>query len=261
MHYVEVKTKAKEMKELDLDSRTNDDNRVKPLEETSNSQLSPKEGQVTQLGSELFDDDLSPIQQTIWEHVDLFAWSATDMPEIDQGFRCYKLAICKDPKPIVQRKRKNGGREVLRIMAGNCQADGYLGYQINDYTTRLSNVVMVKKPNEKWWMCIDYTDLNRACPKDAYPLSNIYHLVDGAAGHKLLSFLDAYFSYNQIMMDPMDENKMTFITKSANYYFKVMPFRLKNDGATYQRMMDKVFKGQLGRTLDYSLQTDSSTSS
>lgn len=113
MHYVEVKTKAKEMKELDLDSRTNDDNRVKPLEETSNSQLSPKEGQVTQLGSELFDDDLSPIQQTIWEHVDLFAWSATDMPEIDQGFRCYKLAICKDPKPIVQRKRKNGGREVL----------------------------------------------------------------------------------------------------------------------------------------------------
>lgn len=65
-----------------------------------------------------------------------------------------------------------------------------------DYTTWLSNVVMVKKPNEKWKICTNYTDLNRACLKEAYPLPNIDRLVDGAAEHKLLSFLSAYSGYN-----------------------------------------------------------------
>lgn len=65
-------------------------------------------------------------------------------------------------------------------------------------------MVMVKKPNRKWWMCINYTDLNRVCPKDAYLLPSIDCLVDGAARHKLLSFLDAYFGYNQIKTNPMD---------------------------------------------------------
>lgn len=62
--------------------------------------------------------------------------------------------------------------------------------------TWLSSMVMVKKPNRKWRMCMDYTDLNRACSKDAYPLLNIDWLVDGAAEHMMLSFLDAYFNYN-----------------------------------------------------------------
>lgn len=101
-----------------------------------------------------------------------------------------------------------------------------------DYTTWLSNVVMVKKPNEKWRMCTDYTHLSRACSKVVYPLSNIERLVDGTTKHKLLSFLDVYYGYNQIKMDPMDKKQKTFITESANYY-KVMPFRLKNVKATY----------------------------
>jgi len=66
------------------------------------------------------------------------------------------------------------------------------------YTTCLANVVVVKKSNEKWRMCTNYIDMKKACPKDAYPLPSIDRLVDGAAGHKILSFLDAYFGYNQI---------------------------------------------------------------
>jgi len=65
-----------------------------------------------------------------------------------------------------------------------------------DYSTWLSNVVMVKRPNGKWKICTDYTNLNRACPKDVYPLPNIDHLVNGAVGHRMLSFLDAYSGYN-----------------------------------------------------------------
>nr|KYP71588.1 Transposon Ty3-I Gag-Pol polyprotein [Cajanus cajan] len=109
---------------------------------------------------------------------------------------------------------------------------------------------MVKKSNGKWRMCTDYTDLNKACPKDAYPLPNIDQLVDGAANHKFLTFLDAYSGYNQIRMHPRDEDKTTFVTESANYCYQVMPFGLKNVGATYQRLMDKIFGDQIGKNME-----------
>ena len=95
-------------------------------------------------------------------------------------------------------------------------------------------MVLVKKANGKWQMCVDYTDLNKACPRDAYLFPNIDRLVDGTVGSKVLTFLDAYSSYNQIPMAASDMNKIAFITNDANYFYKVMPFGLKNAGATYQ---------------------------
>jgi len=106
---------------------------------------------------------------------------------------------------------------------------------------------MVKKANEKWRMCVDYTDFNKACPKDAYPLPNIDWLVNSVVGNKVLSFLDAYSGYNHIPMATIDMNKTAFITDDANYFHKVMPFGLKNAGATYQRLMDKVFSHLMGK--------------
>ncbi|CAJ2666715.1 unnamed protein product [Trifolium pratense] len=99
-------------------------------------------------------------------------------------------------------------------------------------------------------MCCDYTDLNRACPKDSYPLPCIDRLVDNSSGFKLLSFMDAYSGYNQIPMAVADREKTAFMTESGNYYYNVMPFGLKNAGATYQRMMNKVFRGQIGDMLE-----------
>ena len=93
-------------------------------------------------------------------------------------------------------------------------------------------------------MCVDYTDLNRAFPKDAYPLPNIDKLVDNSSGNKLLSFMDAYYGYNQIPMAE-DKQKTAFMPESGNYYFNVMPFCLRNAGATYQRMMNKVYDKKL----------------
>ena len=118
------------------------------------------------------------------------------------------------------------------------------------YITWLSNVVLVKKANGKWQMCVDYTNLNKACPRDAYPLPNIDRLVDGVAGNKVLNFLDAYSNYNQIPMATSDMNKAAFITNDANYFYKVMPFGLKNAGATYQRLMDKVFSHIMGKCVE-----------
>ncbi|XP_072078184.1 uncharacterized protein [Arachis hypogaea] len=99
-------------------------------------------------------------------------------------------------------------------------------------------------------MCVDFTDLNKACPKDAYPLPNIDKLVDNASGFKSLSFMDVYSGYNQILMHPEDQNKTAFITEHGNFCYRVMPFGLKNAGATYQRLMDKVFRHQIGRNME-----------
>ncbi|XP_020202148.1 uncharacterized protein LOC109787951 [Cajanus cajan] len=99
-------------------------------------------------------------------------------------------------------------------------------------------------------MYVDYTDLNKACPKDAYPLPSIDRLVDGASGHALLNFLDAYFGYNQIMLYQPNEKHTAFITDHANFCYHVMSFGLKNAGATYQRLIDKVFHQQIGQNME-----------
>ena len=98
-------------------------------------------------------------------------------------------------------------------------------------------------------MCVDFTDLNRACPKDSYPLPRIDTLVDSTARHELLSFMDAFPGYNQIKMKEEDQEKTSFITSQRLFCYKVMPFGLKNVGATYQRLMNKMFAHQLKRNV------------
>ncbi|XP_019056122.1 PREDICTED: uncharacterized protein LOC109115929 [Nelumbo nucifera] len=109
---------------------------------------------------------------------------------------------------------------------------------------------MVKKDNGKWRICIDFTDLNKACPKDNFPLPRIDQFIDATASHELLSFMDAFSGYNQIRMHPNDQKKTTFITDCDLYCYKVMPFGLKNVGATYQRLVNEVFKNQLERNVE-----------
>nr|KYP31646.1 Retrovirus-related Pol polyprotein from transposon 17.6 [Cajanus cajan] len=172
------------------------------------------------------------------------------MPGIDPKFLCHRLAVCRDARPVAQKKRKMGDE---KRKAANAEVQKLLQTKFIrevTYTTWLANVVLVRKANEKWRMCTDYTDLNKACPKDAYPLPCIDRLVDDASRHSIFSFLDAYSDYNQIKMHPADEEKMAFITEDANFCYKVMPFRLKNARATYQRLMDKVFQGQIGRNIE-----------
>ena len=94
-------------------------------------------------------------------------------------------------------------------------------------------MVMVKKSNGKWRMCVDFTDLNKVCLKDSFPLPMIDQLVNSTTGHKLLSFMDAFSGYNHILMDEDNQKKTSFITNQGWYCYKVMPFRLKNARATY----------------------------
>ncbi|KAL8102849.1 hypothetical protein AgCh_027393 [Apium graveolens] len=109
---------------------------------------------------------------------------------------------------------------------------------------------MVKKANGKWRMCIDFTDLNDACPKDCNPLPRIDTLIDATAGHEMLSFMDGFSGYNQIKMHKDDILKVSFITDFGVYCYLVMAFGLKNAGATYQRLVNKIFKDLIGKTME-----------
>ena len=99
-------------------------------------------------------------------------------------------------------------------------------------------------------MCINFTDLNKACLKDNFPLPRIDQLVDSTAGHKLLTFMDTFLGYNQIKMAKEDQEKTAFITSQGLYCYKVMPFKLKNTGATYQRLINKMFSKQIERNME-----------
>ncbi|KAL0444418.1 UNVERIFIED_CONTAM: Retrovirus-related Pol polyprotein from transposon opus [Sesamum latifolium] len=117
------------------------------------------------------------------------------------------------------------------------------------YPEWISNVVLLPKPGGKWRMCVDFTDLNKACPKDSYPLPRIDLLVDSTSGSERLSMLDAYQGYNLIKLAKNDQEKTNFITERGLYCINIMPFGLKNVGATYQRMVNKIFAHQIGRNM------------
>ena len=106
---------------------------------------------------------------------------------------------------------------------------------------------MVKKKTRKWCVCVDFTKLNKACPKDPFPMPQINQLVDITVGHPRMSFLDAFQGYHHILLAMDDQERTTFVTPIRNYHYKVMPFGLKNAGTTYQRMITRMFKPQLGK--------------
>ena len=110
--------------------------------------------------------------------------------------------------------------------------------------------MVVKKKNRKCRVCVDFTNLNKACPKDPFPMPRINHLVDATVSHPRMSFLNAFQGYHQILLAVDDQERTIFVTPIGNYHYKMMPFGLKNAGATYQRMMTRMFESQLGKNIE-----------
>ena len=143
---------------------------------------------------------------------DVFAWKHEDMLGIDRKIIQHHLNINPECKPIQQKRRifalernKAITEEVEKLLEADFIREVF-------YPNWLANMVMVKKSNGKWRMCVDFTNLNKAYPKDSFPLPRIDQLVDSTVGHKLLSFMDVFFGYNQILMDEEDQKKTSFIT-------------------------------------------------
>ncbi|XP_075473380.1 uncharacterized protein LOC142504391 [Primulina tabacum] len=147
-----------------------------------------------------------------------------------------------EPRKHVRKKRHFGPEKdkVIEEQVGELLRAGHI--REVQFPTWLSNVILVPKSTGKWRMCVDFRDLNKAYPKDCYPLPRIDQLVDSTSGCELLSFLDVYQGYHQIPLALEDEDKASFITSGGTFCYVVMLFGLKNAGATYQRLMNHVFQ-------------------
>ncbi|XP_034206019.1 uncharacterized protein LOC117620035 [Prunus dulcis] len=172
------------------------------------------------------------------------------MPGNDPEVISHKLTISPAYKPVRQKRRSYDAEryEAMRTEVDKIQTIGFI--REATYPVWLANSVMVRKTTGGWRMCQDYTDLKKACPKHSFSLPRIDQLVDATAGHELLSFMDAYSGYNQIFMHPPDSEHTAFITDKGLYCYNVMPFGQKNAGATYQRLVNKIFAGHIGNIME-----------
>ena len=172
------------------------------------------------------------------------------MGGIDPTIITHRLNVSPSFKPIKQKRRsfaperqKAINEEVGKLLQARTIREV-------EYLEWLANVVLIKKASGKWRLCIDFTDVNRACPKDSFPLPRIDLIFDATAGHELLSFMDAFSGYNQISRDLNDQEKTSFVIAQGTYCYRVMPFGLKNAGATYQSLVNRMFEKQIGTTVE-----------
>ena len=172
------------------------------------------------------------------------------MTGISPTHASHRLNVAPSAKPVRQKVRcfHPDHHLVIQTEVDNLLHNGFI--RAVKYPELMANMVVVPKKGKKWRVCVDYTDLKDACPKDNFPLPRIDQIVDASAGQGMLSFLDSFSGYHQIPMHPSDAEKTSFITPHGLYCYNVMPFGLKNAGATYQRLVTKMFLLLLGSTME-----------
>ncbi|RVW77305.1 Transposon Ty3-I Gag-Pol polyprotein [Vitis vinifera] len=202
------------------------------------------------IGSDLSTDERDSLIQLLRSYLDVFAWSYEDMPGLDPSIVQHRLPLLPQARPVKQKLRRLHPRWSLQVKE-EIQKQLSVGFlSVVEYPEWLANVVPVPKKDGKVRVCVDFRDLNKASPKDDFPLPHIDMLVDSTAGHSMLSFMDGFSGYSQILMAPEDMEKTSFITEWGTYCYRVMPFGLKNAGATYQRAATTLFHDMMHRDVE-----------
>jgi hypothetical protein len=175
------------------------------------------------------------------ENKDFIAWTHEDMLGINPTVMVHKLNT-KSTVKAVKKKRRSFAPERNQAVAEEVDKVLQMGFiKEVQYLDWLANVVLVKKASKKGRMCIDFIDLKRHARKIASLSLGSITFIDSTAGHDLLSFMDAFSGYNQLLMHELDQEKTSFITDYRLYCYKVMSFGLKNVGRTYQRLVNMMF--------------------
>jgi hypothetical protein len=222
--------------------QSNDGTKAVPLDPAT-----PK--QTVVISEDLTSQDEEKLIYCLSRNKDVFDWSALDLVGVSRTIIEHGLGIDPSVRPRKQRLYKMSNKkteatkaEVHRLLEANF-------IESIAYPTWLANVVMVQKKSGKWRRCIDFTSLNKACPKDNFPLPQIDKIVDSAAGCEVMSLLDCFSGYHQIYMKEEDKASTSFITPFGTYCFIRMPEGLKNVGSTFSRLTKRVLESQVGHNI------------
>ena len=207
----------------------------------------PKE---IRIGSSLSPNERSRLIDLLRSYLDVFAWSYEDMSGLDSFIVQHHLPNLPHARPIKQKLRRLHPRWSLQVKE-EIQKQISVGFlSVVEYLDWMANVVPVPKKDGKVRVRVDFRDLNKASPKDDFPFPHMDMLVDSTVGHSMLSFMDGFSRYNQIMMALEDMEKTSFIIEWGTYCYRVMPFELKNAGATYQRAATNMFHHMMHKDVE-----------
>jgi hypothetical protein len=173
------------------------------------------------------------------------------MPGVPRELVEHKLKVYPQARPIRQKLRRftPDKREAICAELARLVVAGLIREVL--HPEWLANPVLVLKKNKvDWRMCVDYTDLNKHCPKDPFGLPSIDEVVDSTVGCSVLSFLDCYSGYHQISLAKEDEEKTAFIIPFGAFCYTSMLFGLKNAGATYQRAIQTCLADHWGKRVE-----------
>jgi hypothetical protein len=193
------------------------------------------------IGKACTEKERKEIISLVHENKDVFAWSYDELKTFDQNVLNHEIPLRADAKTFRQRLRFINPKVAPTIQKElQKQYEAKIIEHIRYYEW-VSNVVAVRKKNGEIRVCIDFRNLNRACLKDNYPLSNMDHLLETATCSEMMSTLEGFSGYNQVAMARKDRHKTTFVTPWGTYSYIRMPFGLINASVTFQQAMDHAF--------------------
>jgi hypothetical protein len=201
------------------------------------------------IGAHLSPEEEKELAQFLNKNKDVFAWSAKDLQGVNKDIIEHTLETDERITPKKQKLRKMS-EEKVKVVEAEVQRlhDAKVIREVL-YPVWMANIVPVKKKNGKWRMCVDFTNLNKACKKDDFPIERVDKIVDDPANSEMLSLLDMFSGYHQIRVQREDVEKTSFITPFGTFCFVKMPEGLKNVGCTFSRMIAIVLHPQLRRNI------------
>jgi hypothetical protein len=186
-------------------------------------------------------DEIVTYTSMFKEFCEIFAWSYEEMPGIDPAIFVHEIKTYPSAKPVRQRLRLVNPRKAtaIKLEVEKLLKSGFI-YPVA-LTEWVSNPVPIDKKGGNIRVCVDYRDINKACPKENFPTPFINQIVDDCAGSEIFSLMDGFSSYNQINIAPEDQHKAAFICPWGTFAYRKLPFGLKNVGATFQYAMSYAF--------------------
>ncbi|XP_031378344.1 uncharacterized protein LOC116193739 [Punica granatum] len=210
-----------------------------------------EEPRILKIGTSLDPTQRVRMIDFLTRYQEVFAWSYADMPGLDPSIVKHFLPLDTEKfPPKRQQLRRQRASLLLRIKEEVVKQINAGFLEVCNYSEWVANIVPVEKKDGRVRVCVDYRDLNKASPKDNFPLPHIDILVDNTARHSRFSFMDGFSGYNQIRMAEEDKIKTTFTTMWGTFCYRVMPFGLKNAGATYQRAMVTLFHDMMHKEVE-----------